>query len=85
MNLFVIVHNYRPRYLVVVGDSDVNIYQHETFMFKEPLISLRTEKIFVGKFRLCRMIEESWAIDDSGHDRNTLLLNTTNQECGFSE
>ena len=47
MNLFVIAHYHGRRYLVVVGNGDVDIYEYETCMFKEPFLFFNLKRFLL--------------------------------------
>ena len=49
MNLFVTAHYYKPRYLAVVENGDVNIYKYETCMFDKAFLCFQTKNLFIGK------------------------------------
>ena len=76
--------NYRSRYLVVINhvvntealytDHIVSIYKIKTCRFKEPFLSFQPKNIFIGKSRVCRMTEESGALNRGQYDGNSILL-----------
>ena len=74
MDIFIMQHNYRNRYLVVI-DGDVYVYKYEIYKFEKPFVSFKPKHIFLGKSKVCEMTELSGAADNSSDfDGNTLLL-----------
>ena len=58
MDIFIMQHNYRSKYLVVV-DSDVYVYKYEKFNFDKPFRSSKPKHLFIGKSNVCDMTEFS--------------------------
>ena len=74
MDFFIMQHNYRNRYLVVI-DGDVYVYKYKKYKFDKPFLSFKPKHIFIGKSKVCDMTEFSGAADNSSDfDGNTLLL-----------
>ena len=72
---------YRSRYLVVISENVyVSAYNYEKYKFDQPLLPFQSKNIFVGKSRICSLIEISVALNNSNFDGNTILL-----ECEDSE
>ena len=74
MDFFIMQHNYRNRYLVVI-DGDVYVYKYKKYKFDKPFLPFKPKHIFIGKSKVCDMTEFSGAADNSSDfDGNTLLL-----------
>ena len=74
MDIFIMHHNCRNRYLVVV-DGDVYVFKYEKHKFDKPFLSFKPTHTFVGRSKVCDMTEFSGAADNSSDfDGNTLLL-----------
>ena len=74
MDFFIMQHNYRNRYSVVI-DGDVYVYKYEIYKFDRPFLSFKPKHIFIGKSKVCDMTEFSGAADNSSDfNGNTLLL-----------
>ena len=58
MDIFIMQHKYRNKYLVVI-DGNVYVYKYEEFKFDQPFLSLEAKNIFVGKSKVCEMTEFS--------------------------
>ena len=61
--------------MVTITDDDVKLYKYETYMFKEPLVTLKPLKIY-WKRSSCELIEELAARDGVNFDGNTILVST---------
>ena len=79
MNIFIIQHNFRHNYLVVIDNNIVNVYKYR-YNFGEPDISFQPKHIFVGKSRICTMTEHSRSINHPEFDGNTVLLEFEDNE-----
>ena len=73
MDIFMIQNNYRSKYLVV-KDGDVYVYKFQKSKFDQPIHSFKPKHNFIGKSKVCPMIQFSEAKDNSSFDGNTLLL-----------
>ena len=79
MNVFLVAYIYRPSFLDLVQDGDMNIYKYKMCMFKNHLFvfELIGKLVFVGKSRLCKM---TGAKDDVEFVCNTFLVDIAHQE-----
>ena len=83
MDIFIMQHNYRNKYLVVI-DGDVYVYNYENCKFDKPFFSFKARHIFIGKSKGCEMTEFSGAGDNSSDfDGNTLLLEVEDRKSVF--
>ena len=74
-------YNYKNKYLVVIIDSIVYVYENKIYKFDAPLFSFQPKNVFIGKSKFCSMTEFSGAADNSSRfDRNTLLLECEDNE-----
>ena len=80
MNFFMIQYNYRSKYLVVVIDTTVYVYENKICKFDPPLFTFQAKNVFIGKSKVCAMTEFSGAVDSSRFDGNTLLIECENNE-----
>ena len=77
MDIFIMHYNYEDKYLVVIIDSIVYVYEYKICKFDLPLFTFQAKNIFIGKSKGCPMTEFSGAANNSSKfDGNTLL-----QEC----
>ena len=68
-------YNYRSRYLVVINENTyVSVYKNGEYKFYQPFLSFQTKNIFIGKSKICDMIDFSGAQDNTNFDGNTSLL-----------
>ena len=79
MQLFMIQHNYRSRYLVMIH-GDLYVYEYDKCKFDQPFLSFQALYLFIGKSKACKMIEFSGADDSSDLDGNTFLLECEDNE-----
>ena len=80
MDIFIMQYNYRNKYLVVIIDSTVYVYENKICKIDPPLFSFQAKNVFIGKSKVCRMTEFSGANNRSDLDGNTLLLECENNE-----
>ena len=73
-------YNYENKYLSVIIDSIVYVYENRSCKFDEPLISFQAKNVFIGKSKVCAMTEFSGARDKNDYDGNTLLLECEDNE-----
>ena len=83
VNIFVMQHNYRSRYLGTTDkeQSIVSVYIYEECKCQEAFIVLKFSKIFslyFGINRIIRTTETSEACDSSDFDGNTILVRSDN-------
>ena len=55
-------------------EKEMKVYAHETFKFKEPFLTLKTNKKFLGKGQNCSVTELSGARDNPDFDCKTILV-----------
>ena len=79
-DIFIMHYNYRNKYLVVIIDNTVYIYEYKICKFNPPLFTFQAKNIFIGKSKVCAMTEFSGANNDSRFDGNTLLIECENNE-----
>ena len=81
MDMFIMHYNYRNKYLVVIIDTIVYVYEYKNYKFDPPLLFFQAKNIFIGKSKDCPMTELSGATDNSSRfDGNTLLLECEDNE-----
>ena len=73
MDIFMIQHNYRSKYLVKI-DGDVQVYKYEKCKLDQPFLSFQPKQIFIGKSRVCALTEFSGANISPDFDGKTRLL-----------
>ena len=61
-------------------DDDVELHKPETYMFKEPLHTLKLYRKHIGRSRNCEMTEELAALDGMSFDINTILVSRRKQK-----
>ena len=75
MDIFIMQYNYRSKYLVVVTDAIVYVYNYERCKFDHSFLSSQPKHIFIGKSKVCPMTQFSGAANNSpDFDGNTLLF-----------
>ena len=80
MDIFIMHHNYRNNFLVVI-DGGVYVHKNENCKFEQPFLSFQAKNVFIGKSKVCEMTEFFGAADNSSDfDGNTLLLQCENNE-----
>ena len=81
MDIFIMHFNYRSKYLVIIIESIVYVYENKIHKFDPPLFSFQAKNIFIGKSRVCPMTEFSGAANNSSRfEGNTLLLECEGNE-----
>ena len=81
MNIFMIQYNYRSKYLVVVIDTTVYVYENKICKFDPPLFTFQAKNVFIGKTKVCPMTEFSGCVNnETGFDGNTPLIECENNE-----
>ena len=80
MDIFIMHYNYRNKFLVVIIDTTVYVYEYKICKFDPPLFSFQAKNVFIGKSKICSMTEFSGARDKYVSDGNTLLLECENNE-----
>ena len=74
-DIFMIQHNYQSKYLVVMNENThVFVYKYEKCKFDQPFLSFQAKNIFIGKSKICAMIDFSGPLNDSNFDGNTILV-----------
>ena len=79
-DIYIMQYNHRNKFLVVVIDSIVYVYENEICKFDPPLSTFQAKNVFTGKSMVCPMTEFSGANNNSGFDGNTLLIECENNE-----
>ena len=81
MNNFMIQYNYRSKYLVVIIDTAVYVYENKICKFNPPLLTFQAKNVFIGESKVCPMTEISGTANiSSDFDGNTLLIECENNE-----
>ena len=73
-------YNYQNKYLVVIIDATVYVYENKICKFNPPLFTFQTKNVFIGKSKVCPMTESSAANNSSEFDGNTLLIECEDNE-----
>ena len=60
----------------MADDDDVKLSKYETYMFWEPLHTIKPSKKHIGKSRKCEVIENLAAPDDVSFGRDSILPST---------
>ena len=47
MDIYIMQHNYRNKYLVVV-DTNVYVYKYDKYKFDQPFLSFKPKHFFIG-------------------------------------
>ena len=80
-DIYIMHYNYRNKYLVVIMDTTVYVYENKICKFDPPLFTFQAKNIFIGKSKVCPMTDFSGAVNnESCYDGNTLLLECENNE-----
>ena len=74
-------YNYRNKYLVVIIDTTVYVYEYKIYKFDPLLFTFQAKNVFIGTSKVCPMTEFSGAANNSSEfDGNTLLIECENNE-----
>ena len=79
MDFYIMQYNYRNKSLVII-DGDVYVYKCDKCEFDPPFLSFQAKNVFIGKSKVHPLTQFSGAIDSSGFDGNTLLLECENND-----
>ena len=83
MDIFILQHKYRSKYLIVV-DGDVHVFKYAKYKFDQPFLFFKPKHIFIGKSKVCDMTEFSGAADNSSDfDGNTLFLEVEDRKYAY--
>ena len=75
LNMFIILNNYRTRYLVTFIDGNqISAYRHDLGNFKEPFLVTKASETYIVKDPDC---------ENSGYDSNTILVGGDDNEYFF--
>ena len=81
MDIFMIQYIYRSKYLVVIIDTTVYVYENKICKIDPPLFTFQAKNVFIGTSRVCPMTEFSGVGNNSSQfDGNTLLIECENNE-----
>ena len=87
MDVYIMQHNYDHKYLVIIIDTNVYVYKYENYKFDPPFLSFQAKNFFIGKSKVCEIIEFSSAGDETDFDGKTLFSGRENNEylyiCGL--
>ena len=73
-------YNYRSRYLGTIDNENARSFsKYDTYHFKEPLLTLKPNEIYLGKSRICAMAKMSGVNDHVEFDGVTILENVDNE------
>ena len=80
MDVFIMHYNHENKYLVVIIDSIVYVYENKICKFNPPLFTFQAKNVFIGKSKVCPMTEFSGARHKNDFDGKSLLLECENNE-----
>ena len=79
-DIYIMHHNYRSKYLVVIIDTTAYVYENKICKFDPPLFTFQAKNVFIGKSKVCEMTQFSGANDRADFDGNTLLIQVDDNE-----
>ena len=57
---------YQSKYLVVINENTyVSVYKYENYKFDQLFLSFQAKNFFIGKSKICSIIEFSGALNNS--------------------